>query len=83
MSTDSINNNNTYNSKDLINKEAKGTDDFDLGEIKEVLDEFVITEKGIIDKDRFYIPKKTILHIDGHYVWFKLTKKEAKQYQKQ
>jgi hypothetical protein len=76
------NNNNTYNSKDIINKEAKGTDDFNLGEVKEVSDEYVITEKGIIDKDRFYIPKKSIIHINGHHVWFKITEKEAKQYKK-
>ena len=81
MSSDS-NNKNTYNSKDIIKKEARGTDDFNLGEVKEVSDEYVITEKGIIDKDRFYIPKKSIIHIDGQYVWFEITEKEAKQYKK-
>ena len=30
----SVSNNNTYNSNDLINKEAKGTDDFNLGDVK-------------------------------------------------
>jgi hypothetical protein len=82
MSNDSNTNNNAYNSKDLMNKEAKGTDDSNFGEVKEVSNEYVITEKGIIDKDRFYIPKKSILHIDGQYVWFKITEEEAKQYKK-
>jgi hypothetical protein len=80
MSNDS--NNNTYNSKDILNKEGKGTDDFNLGEVKEVSDEHVVTEKGIVDKDRFYIPKKLIMYIDGHHVWFKITEEEAKQYKK-
>ena len=71
-----------YNPKDIIKKEARGTGDFGLGEVKEVSDEYVITEKGIIDKDRFYIPKKSIIHIDGQYVWFEITEKEAKQYKK-
>jgi hypothetical protein len=81
MSSDS-NNTNNYNPKDIIKKEARGTDGVNLGEVKEVSDEYVIIEKGIIDKDRLYIPKKSIVHIDGHYVWFELTEKEAKQYKK-
>ena len=35
--------------------------DFDLCEVKDVSDEYVITEKGLIDKDRFYIPKSRII----------------------
>ena len=76
------NNNNTYNSNDIINKEARGTGNFNLGEVKEVSDDYVITEKGIIDKDRFYIPKKYIINVNGQYVWFGITEKEAKQYKK-
>ena len=78
----SVSNNNTYNSNDLINKEAKGTDDFNLGDVKEVSDKYVITEKGTIEKDRFYIPKTSIIHVNGHYIWFKITKEEAKNYKK-
>lgn len=81
-SNNNNNNNNTYNSKDIINKEARGTADFNLGDVKEVSDEYVITEKGNIDKDRFYIPKKLIIHVDGHYVWFKITEEQSKQYKK-
>ena len=54
--------------------------DFDLCEVKDVSDEYVITEKGLIDKDRFYIPKSRIIHIDGQFVWFGITKKDANQY---
>ena len=53
-----------------------------FGDVKEVSDEYVITEKGIIDKDRFYIPKSHIIHIDGQFVWFGITEKEAKQYKR-
>ncbi len=42
----------------------------------------MITEKGVIDKDRFYIPKKSIIHVDGQYVWFGITEEEAKQYKR-
>ena len=71
-----------YKPQDVLKKEAKGTGDADLGEVKEVLDEFVITEKGLIDKDRFYIPKSHIIHTDGQFVWFGITEDEAKQYKR-
>ena len=71
-----------YKPQDVLKKEAKGTGDADLGEVKEVSDEYVITEKGVIDKDRFYIPKSRIIHVDGQFVWFGITEKEAKQYKR-
>ena len=71
-----------YNPQDALKKEARGEGDFDLGEVKEVSDEYVITEKGLLDKDRFYIPKSSIIHIDGQFVWFGITKKDAKQYKR-
>ena len=66
----------------IIKKEARALGGANLGEVKEVSDEYVMTEKGIIDKDRFYIPKKYIIHIDGQYVWFGINEKESKQYKK-
>jgi hypothetical protein len=37
----------------------------------------VITEKGIVDKDRFYLPKGLIDKFDGHALWFRITENEA------
>jgi hypothetical protein len=71
-----------YNPQDALKKEARGEGDFDLGEVKDVSDEYVITEKGLIDKDRFYIPKSRIIHIDGQFVWFGITRKDANQYKR-
>ena len=71
-----------YNRQDLLNKEVKGLGNANLGKVKEVSDEYVITEKGVINKDRFYIPKTAIIHIDGLFVWLGITKKEAKQYKR-
>ena len=71
------------NQKILINKEAKGKGNANLGEVKEVNNEYVITEKGIIDKDRFYIPKKLIDTFDMNHVWFGISEEETKQYKKE
>ena len=69
-----------YNPEDVIKKVARGSDGSYLGEVKEISHDYVITEKGIIDIDRFHIPKNSIIHIDGVYVWFGITEEEAKQY---
>jgi hypothetical protein len=37
----------------------------------------VITEKGIVDKDRFYLPKRLADKFDGHTLWFRITEDEA------
>ena len=42
---------------EVVKKEARGIDDADLGEVQLIMGDTVITEKGIADKDRFYLPK--------------------------
>ena len=51
-----------------------------MGEVEEVNDEFVITKKGTVDKDKFFLPKSKALRFDGDKVWFEVTKDEAKAY---
>ena len=72
-----------YNSEDIIKKEARGLgDDTDFGEVQEILGEYIITQKGNVAKDRFYIPKTLVERFDGETVYFKITKDEAKQYKR-
>lgn len=63
-----------------IKKEARGIDDYDLGEVQEVNDQFVVTKKGVVDKDKFFIPKSKALRFDEDKLWFEVTKDEAKAY---
>ena len=37
----------------------------------------VITEKGVTDKKRFYLPKSLVDKFDGHTIWFNITEDEA------
>jgi hypothetical protein len=70
-----------YNPEDIIKKEARGLgDDADLGEVQEVGIEYIVTQKGIFDKDKYLIPKKLVERFDGETVYFRITKEEAKQY---
>ena len=66
-----------------LKKEARGIgDDADFGEVQDISREYVITQKGIVDKERYYIPKNLLERFDGSTVYFKITKDEAKQYKR-
>ena len=72
-----------FNSKDIIKKEARGLgDDTDFGEVQEILGEFIITQKGTVDKERYYFPKSLVERFDGDTVYFKVTKEEAKPHKR-
>jgi hypothetical protein len=57
-------------------------DDCDLGVVEEVQDEFIVTEKGIINKKRYYLPKILIAGFDGHILYFRIMKAESKRYRR-
>ena len=71
-----------FNPEEIIKKEARGLGDADLGEVQEVTGEFIVTQKGTIDKDLFYIPKNLVDHFDGSTVSFTVTEEEVKQYKR-
>ena len=64
----------------VIKKEARGINEFDLGEVQEVNGEQVITKKGIVDKDKFYLPKSKANRFDGDKLWFEITKEDAETF---
>jgi hypothetical protein len=49
----------------VIKKEARGLDDYDLGEVQEVDEDVVKTKKGVVDKDKFYLPRSKAIRFDG------------------
>ena len=71
-----------FNPEEVIKKEARGLGDADLGEVQEVTGEFIVTQKGTVDKDVFYIPKNLVDHFDGSTVFFTVTDEEVKQYKR-
>jgi hypothetical protein len=74
--------NNIANWDDIIKKEARGINDYDLGEVHQVDPEIVVTKKGVVDKDKFYLPKSFVERFDGHKVYFSITKEDAQNYRK-
>jgi hypothetical protein len=71
-----------FNPEEISKKEARGLGDADLGEVQEVTGEFIVTQKGTVDKDVFYIPNNLVDHFDGSTVFFTVTEEEAKQYKR-
>ena len=63
---------------EIIKKEARGIDNADFGKIENVNSEYVLTQKGIIDKEFFSFPKNLVQGYDGDRVWFKVTEEEAR-----
>ena len=66
----------------VIKKEARGLDDYDLGEVQELDDQFVITKKGVVDKDRFYLRRSKAIRFEGDKLWLDVSKDEAKAYKR-
>jgi hypothetical protein len=64
--------------KDIIKKEARGYEKGDdLGEVQEIGQEFVVTERGRVKKSKFYLPKLLVAGYDGEVLWFNITEQEA------
>jgi uncharacterized protein (TIGR02271 family) len=63
---------------DVIKKEARGSDDEDLGEVQETGQDYVLVQKGMISKEKFYIPKNMVESYDGSVLRFNISKEEVK-----
>jgi uncharacterized protein (TIGR02271 family) len=64
---------------EVIKKEARGSDNADLGKVQEVNKDFIITERGTITKEMFYLPKSIPHGYNGRILLFHITEKEAKE----
>jgi uncharacterized protein (TIGR02271 family) len=55
----------------IIKKEARGAvDDSDFGEVQELGQNYVQTQKGVVSKQKYYIPKYLVQGFDGDTLWF-------------
>jgi hypothetical protein len=46
----------TIDWSDVIKKEARGTNDENLDEVQEVRQNYILVQRGMINKEKFYIP---------------------------
>ena len=60
----------------LKGKKVKSNDGNDVGEIKEVSQNFLRLEKGTVKKDKFWIPKYVADAYDGKVLWLLISEEE-------
>jgi uncharacterized protein (TIGR02271 family) len=63
---------------DVVKKEARGINNEDLGEVQEVTKDYVLVEKGVINKERFYIPRDMAVGYNGTILIFNISAEDAK-----
>jgi hypothetical protein len=67
---------------DIIKKEARGiNNDENFGEVQNIFGNYIRVQRGIIDKETFYIPKDQIENYDGHILKFRLSESDLNKYQ--
>ena len=72
----------SYNSRidwnDVLKKKARGINDENLGEVREVTQDYVLVEKGALNKEKLYIPRDLAVGYDSTTLIFNITAEEAK-----
>jgi hypothetical protein len=69
-------------SESIIKKESRGIDNTDLGKIKEITSDCIITQKNTINNDKFIIPKKLLERFHEDNILFQVTEEETETYKK-
>lgn len=75
------NNKAKINWDNVLKKEVIGTDGLDLGEVAEVGNNFVIIQKGLLNKKRYIIPISTVENFDGDILRVKVDENDLLEYE--
>lgn len=63
----------------VVGKEVKSIDEKDIGEIKNILEDHIYIEKGLVSKDRYSVPKSFAERYEDDHVILSLTEDEVKE----
>jgi len=75
-----VNNNIVINWNNIVGQEARSMDNADLGKVQGLFEPFIVTERGTINKEKFYIPKSLIRRYTDEILFFDMTEQQAKDY---
>lgn len=68
---------------DVAKKEARSAiDDSDFGEVQDVGQHYVLTQKGIVNKEKFFVPKYLVQGFDGNTLWFNASKDQLQTWKR-
>lgn len=68
----------TIDMTDTIKKEARGCNNENIGEVQELKDGYVLVQRGLINKEKFYIPQYEVESYDGSILRFRISEDEIK-----
>jgi hypothetical protein len=78
---DGANNNDiAINWNNILGQEGRSIDNADLGKVQGLFEPFIVTERGTINKEKFYIPKSLIKRYIDEILFFDITEQQAKDY---
>jgi hypothetical protein len=63
----------------LMGKSVRTSDGEDLGEIKKVSKSYILLEKGVISKDKIWIPKYIADAYDGKVLWLLVSREDVRK----
>jgi uncharacterized protein (TIGR02271 family) len=68
----------SINWNEVIKKEARGKNGEDLGEVQEVRDMYILVQKGLLSKEKFYVPQSEVDSYDGEVLRFKVSEEDVR-----
>ena len=74
-------NSNEIDWNNIIKKEVRGLNNEDFGEVKDIQGNYLIVERGTINKEKFYFPKEQVENYDGNILKIRLVEFELINYQ--
>jgi hypothetical protein len=74
-----VNNDNEINWSEVLKKEARGINESDFGEVQEIALYYILTERGLINKDKFYLPRELVEGFDGDKLRFAISEEDAEE----
>ena len=63
-------------------KEVRGAEGCDLGEVQSIEHHYVKTQKGVLRRKMFYLPRDIAEGFDGSTLWFGLTRELAEEFRR-
>ena len=74
-------NNNEINWNEVVGKEALGENGLDFGTVKELTDDYIITEVGMLNKKIYHLPKSSAKYFNGVFLNFSLNESDLSIYE--
>jgi stress response protein YsnF len=77
----SENNNKEINWNEVVGKEALGENGLDFGTVKELTDDYIVTEVGMLNKKIYHLPKSSAKYFNGVFLNFSLNESDLSIYE--